>query len=134
MVIAAFEHPEEVLSFEDEASLMDGSSHLSNIPCPLSSPRTESNGDKLLASHKMGGFDYTQANASSPDIISSIYSIGGVNNLDDYALHNIENMGLRYDQTLSFPSHVSNPLICDTDVVTQAFCDEDHLRFFNSDH
>lgn len=54
--------------------------------------------------------------------------------MDDYALHSIEkNTGLRYDQTLSFPSHVSNPLICDTDVVTQAFYDEDHLRFFDSD-
>lgn len=134
LVIAAFEHPEEVISFEDEASLVDGSSQLSNIPYPSSSPRTENcNGNKPLSSHKMGGFDYAQPNASSPDIISSIYSVGGVGGLDDYALHSIENMGLRYEHSLSFPGQVSNPLICDTETMTQAFCDDDHLRFFDSD-
>ncbi|KAG8638847.1 hypothetical protein MANES_14G069700v8 [Manihot esculenta] len=134
LVIAAFEHPEDVISFDDEASLVDGSSHLSNIPYPSHSPRTEnSNGSKVLASHKMGGFDYPQPNAASPDIISSMYSVGGVSSLDDYSLHSIENMGLRYDQTLSFPGQVSNPLLCDTDAMTQAFCDEDHLRFFDTD-
>ncbi|KAF2282893.1 hypothetical protein GH714_043313 [Hevea brasiliensis] len=134
LVIAAFEHPQEVISFDDEESLVDGSSNLSNIPYPSSSPRTEnSNGSKVLASHKMGGFDYAQPNAASPDIISSMYSVGSVSSLDDYALHSIENMGLRYDQTLSFPGQVSNPLICDTDAMTQAFCDEDHLRFFDTE-
>ncbi|XP_020537431.1 calmodulin-binding protein 60 A isoform X2 [Jatropha curcas] len=132
LVIAAFEHPGEVISFEDEASLVDGSSHLSNIPYPSSSPRSEScNGNKPLDSHKMGGFDYAQPNASSPDIISSMYSVGGVSGLDDYALPSIENMGLRYDHPLSFSGQVSNHLICDTDTMTQAFCDDDHLRFFD---
>ncbi|XP_050221528.1 calmodulin-binding protein 60 A isoform X2 [Mercurialis annua] len=133
LVIAAFEHPDEVITFEDEACLVDGSSRLSNIPYPPNSPRTDSNGDKLLASHKIGEFDYAPPNASSPDIISSMYSVGGVSGLDDYALHNIENMGLRYDQSLSFPGHVPNTLICDTDTMTRAFCDDDHLRFFDSD-
>lgn len=134
MVIAAFERWEEVISFDDESSLVGGSSHLSNVPYASSSPGTEnSNGSKLLASHKMGGFDYAQPSASSPDIMSSIYSVGGVSGLDDYALHTMENMGLRYDQTLSFPGQVTNPLICDTDSMAQAFCDEDHLRFFDTD-
>ncbi|XP_048228769.1 calmodulin-binding protein 60 A isoform X3 [Ricinus communis] len=133
LVMAAFEHSDEVISFEDEASLVDDPSQLSNILYPSSSLRTDSTGNKLLASHKIGGFDCAQPNASSPDIISSLYSVGGVSSLDDYALHNIENMGLRYDQNLSFLGHVSNPLICDTDTMTQAFCDEDHLRFFDTD-
>lgn len=78
LVIAAFQHPEEVISFDDEASLVDGSSHLSNLPYSSNSSRTEnSNGSKLLASSpKMGGLDYAQPNVSSPDIISSIYSVG----------------------------------------------------------
>ncbi|XP_065876411.1 calmodulin-binding protein 60 A isoform X2 [Euphorbia lathyris] len=130
LVVAAFEHPEEVLSFEDAASLVDGSSNVSNISYPSCSPRTESSsGNKLLASQKIGGFDYAQAN-TSPDIISSIYSVGSMSGLDDYALNSIENMGLRYDQTLNFPGQGSNTLICDTDAMTRAFCDDDHLRFF----
>lgn len=92
-----------------------------------------SNGSKILASHKMGGSDFTQRNASSPDIISSIYSVGGISGLDDYNLHSIENMGLRYEQCLSYPGQISNSLICDAESISQAFCDEDHLRFFDTD-
>ncbi|WCJ36033.1 Calmodulin binding protein-like [Euphorbia peplus] len=135
LVVAAFEHPEEVLSFEDEASLVNLSN---NMSYPSSSPRTEScSGNKLLASHKIGGFGYAQANtcsSSSPDIISSIYSsVGSMSGLDEYALNSIENMSLRYDdQTLNFPGQGSTSIICDTDAMTRAFCDDDHLRFFES--
>ncbi|XVF50270.1 hypothetical protein PTKIN_Ptkin04bG0082800 [Pterospermum kingtungense] len=102
LVISAFEHWEEVISFDDEASLINGCSNLANTP----SAKTEiSNGSKFLASQKMGAFDYSQPNVSSPDIISSIYSVGDMGGLEEYALHDI----------------------------TQAFCDEDHLRFFDSD-
>ncbi|XP_031277348.1 calmodulin-binding protein 60 A isoform X1 [Pistacia vera] len=134
LVITAYKHWDEVISFEDEASLMGSSSQLTNALCTSSSPMTDiSSGSKTLASQKMGGYDYTQLNASSPDIISSIYSVGSVTGLDDYGLHSIENMGLRYDQTLSYPSQVSNSLICDTESITRSFCDEDHLRFFDTD-
>lgn len=88
-----------------------------------------SNGSKILASHKMDGADYSQLNAASPDIISSIYSVGGVSGLDDYNLID----GLRYDQALSYPGQIANSLICDTDSISQTFCDEDHLRFFDTD-
>ncbi|XP_017973099.1 PREDICTED: calmodulin-binding protein 60 A isoform X1 [Theobroma cacao] len=132
LVISAFERWEEVFSFDDEASLIGESSNLANIPYTSSAKTEIPNGSKLLASQKMGGFDYAQPSASSPDIISTIYSVGGMSGLDDYALHGIENMGLRYDQTLSYPGQVTNSLICDTDI-TQTFCDEDHLRFFDSD-
>jgi len=134
LVITAFEHWEQVISFDDEASLVGGSSQLSDVAYTSSSPQTEnSSGSKFLASQKIGGFDYAQPSASSPDIMSSIYTVGGVNGLDDYALQGIENMGLRYDQTLNFNGQVSNSLICDTDSLAHAFCDEEHLRFFDTD-
>ncbi|XVF54174.1 hypothetical protein PTKIN_Ptkin05aG0159300 [Pterospermum kingtungense] len=127
LAISAFEHWDEVISFDDEASLIDGTSNLANIA------KTEiTNGSKFLATQKMGGFDYDQPSASSPDIISTIYSVGDMSGLDDYPLQGIENMGLRYDQTLSYPGQITNSLICDTDI-NQTFCDEDHLRFFDSD-
>ncbi|KAB2089617.1 hypothetical protein ERO13_A03G061900v2 [Gossypium hirsutum] len=113
LVISALQQWEEVVSFDDEASLTS------------SVKREISNGTKYLASQKIGGFDYAQPSASSPDIISTIYSVGGLSGLDDYALHG-------YDQALSYPGQVTNSLICDTDI-TQTFCDEDHLRYFDSD-
>ncbi|KAF9671538.1 hypothetical protein SADUNF_Sadunf12G0057900 [Salix dunnii] len=134
LVITAFEHWEQVISFEDEASLVGGSSQLSDVPYTSSSPRTENScGSKFSESQKIGGFDYAQTSASSPDIMSSIYTFGGGSGLDDYALQGIESLGLRYDQTLNFPTQVSNSLICDTDSLAQAFCDEEHLRFFDTD-
>ncbi|KAG2679005.1 hypothetical protein I3760_11G030300 [Carya illinoinensis] len=134
LVISALKHRGEVITFDDEASLVGGSSELTNVLYAVSSPRTESsNGSKLLASHKIGGFDYTQQSASSPDIISSIYSVGGTSGLDDYALPSLDGMGLRYDQALCFPGQVTNSLICNTAPMSQAFCDEDHLQFFDTD-
>ena len=63
MIISAFKHWEEVVSFDDEASLVGSSSLLSNV-YTASLPRTESsNISKLPASHKIGAFDYTQQSA-----------------------------------------------------------------------
>lgn len=132
LVLSAFEQWGEVVSFDDEASLLGGGS--SNVLQTSSSPRGEDfAGNKFMATQKIGGFDYTQPPASSPDIISSIYSVGGTSALDDYALHNIDGMGLRYDQTLTFPGQVANSLICDPDSIAHAFCDDDHLQFFDTD-
>ncbi|KAJ6387065.1 hypothetical protein OIU78_016899 [Salix suchowensis] len=134
LVITAFEHWEQVISFDDEASLVGGSSQLSDVPYTSSSPRTENScGNKFLESQKLGGFDYAQTSASSPDIMSSIYTLGGGSGLEDYALQGIESMGLRYDQPMNFPSQASNSLICETDSLAQAFCEEEHLRFFDTD-
>ncbi|KHN18485.1 hypothetical protein glysoja_006898 [Glycine soja] len=133
-VTAALRQGEKYATFEDEDSLMDGSSHLTNVLYSPSSPKTEgSSANKILAPQKTGGFNYPPANASSPDIMSSIYSVGGTSSLDDYCLPNFDSMGLRYDQTLSFPVQVSNSLICDTDSMAHAFSDEDHLQFFDTD-
>lgn len=133
-MISAFEDWGQVIPFDDEASLVGGSSHLTSVLCTVNSPRTDSsNGSKYLASHKIGGFEYTPPSVSSPDNISSIYSVGGSSGLDDYTLPSIDGMGLRYDQALSFPGQVTNSLICDTEHISQAFYDEDHLQFFDTD-
>ncbi|XP_022639263.1 calmodulin-binding protein 60 A isoform X2 [Vigna radiata var. radiata] len=124
----ALRQGEKYTTFEDEDSLMDGSSHLSNVLHSPSSPKTEgSSANKLLGPQKTGGFNYPQTNASSPDIMSSIYSVGGTSSLDDYCLPSFDNMGL------SFPVQVSNSLICDTDSMAHAFSEEDHLQFFDTD-
>lgn len=123
LIGTAFKRWGEVVSFEDESSLTGGSSHLTDVHHP-SSPRTESsNGSKFLTSHNIGGFDYPHPSAPSPDMIP--YS------LDDYPLHTIDNMDLRYDQSLSFPGQVTSSMICDTESMTQAFCDDNHLGFFD---
>ncbi|KAF7806118.1 calmodulin-binding protein 60 A isoform X1 [Senna tora] len=132
-VISAYKQGENVASFEDEASLMDGSSHLTNALYSPSSPKTEgSSANKVLAPQKTSGFDYTQASASSPDIMSSIYSVGGPSGLDDYCLSNMDSIGLRYDPTLGFPLQVTNSLICETDPLGHPFGDEDQLQFFDT--
>lgn len=134
MLISAFEHWGEVIIFDDDASLTGGSPHLTNVLYSSGSPMTESStGSKFLASHKIGAFEYAQSTASSPDIISSIFSVGGTSGLDDYALHTIDTMDLRYDQTLNFPGQVTSSLICNSEPIAQAFCDEDHLQFFDTD-
>lgn len=114
---------------------MGGSSCVASTnPCNTSSPKTEgSNCSRLMASDQVGGFDYVQPSASSPDIISSIYSTGDVSGLDDYSLPSIENMTIRYDQALSFPTQVSTSMMCDTTPITKGFFDEDHLQFFDAD-
>lgn len=128
-VISAYKQGENVASFEDEASLMEGSSHLTNALYSPSSPKTEgSSANKVFAR----GFDYTQqGGASSPDIMSSIYSVGGTSGLDEY-LPCIESMCLRYDQALSYPVQVTNSLICETDPMAHPFGDDDHLQFFDT--
>ncbi|KAG4118184.1 hypothetical protein ERO13_D12G277300v2 [Gossypium hirsutum] len=132
LAISAFEHWAEVISFDDEASLISSCSKLAKIPCTNSAKTENSNGSKVLASQKMDGYDYAQTSASSPDIISTIYSVWGMGGLEDYALHGIENPDLRYDQTLSYPGQVNNSLTCDADI-SQTFGDEDHLGYFDGD-
>ncbi|KAK8267450.1 hypothetical protein V6Z12_D12G313400 [Gossypium hirsutum] len=105
LAISAFEHWAEVISFDDEASLISSCSKLAKIPCTNSAKTENSNGSKVLASQKMDGYDYAQTSASSPDIISTIYSVWGMGGLEDYALHDI----------------------------SQTFGDEDHLGYFDGD-
>ncbi|CAL0330151.1 unnamed protein product [Lupinus luteus] len=142
-VISALKQGENVTSFEDEASLMDGPSKLTDVLHSRRSPRTEgssanklegSSSNKLLVPEKTGvGFNYEQASASSPAITSSIYSVGGISGLDDYCLPNFDSMGLGYDQGPSFPIYLTNSLVCETDSMAPAFIDEYNMQFFNTD-
>ncbi|KAJ8753536.1 hypothetical protein K2173_022777 [Erythroxylum novogranatense] len=130
LAITAFDCWEDVVSLDDAASLSNGSLQLSDISYTSSTSLKEnSDGGKILSSSGIDGFDYQHPSSSSPNM----YSVGGANSMDDYTLHGIENMDLRYDQTLSFSDQVSNPLICDIDSLSQAFCSEDSLRYFDSD-
>lgn len=136
MVLSAFEQWGEVVSFDDEASLLGGgSSNVATVLQTSSSPRGDDfPGSKFMATQKIGGFDYTQPPSSSPDIISSIYSVGATSGLDDYSLHNIDGIAHAFcDQTLTFPGQVANSLICDPESIAHAFCDDDHLQFFDTD-
>ena len=115
--MSAFEHLGEVVSFDEEASIVGSSSYLTNALNTASLPRTESsNGCKFLASHKIGGFDYAQQSASY-----DIDSVGGSSGLEDFALHGIDSMGLRYEQALSFPESMNHSF------------DDDDLIFFDTD-
>ncbi|KAF5734735.1 hypothetical protein HS088_TW15G00227 [Tripterygium wilfordii] len=90
LVIAAFEHWEGVVSFDDESSLTGGISQLSNVLLSSSITTTEkSNASTLLASYRTGGFDYAQPDPASPDIMPSTYPVGSASGLDDYALHDL---------------------------------------------
>ncbi|MED6184306.1 hypothetical protein PIB30_046177 [Stylosanthes scabra] len=128
LVISAIKQGEKFSSYEDEASLLEGSSHLTNVLYSSNSPNTEgSSANKLLAPQKTEGPTYTPASASSPDIMSSIYSVGGTSALDDFCMPNFDSM------SFGFPVQVANTLICDPDPMAHAFGDEDHLRFFDTD-
>ncbi|XVE57082.1 hypothetical protein DITRI_Ditri04bG0063500 [Diplodiscus trichospermus] len=69
LVISAFEHWDEVLSFEDEASHIGGSSNLANISYTSSAKTEISNGSKFSASQKMGGFDYAEPVIFGPNAL-----------------------------------------------------------------
>lgn len=131
MVIAAFKQWKDVVSFDDEASLLDSSSRLFTNDLYPAEAET-SDGCKILTSQKIDKFNYPQPSASSPDIMPSIYSIGGVNSLDDFGFNPFDNMDFRFDQPLNFSSQVANSLICETESITQAFCEDENLQYFDS--
>ncbi|XP_057474610.1 calmodulin-binding protein 60 A-like [Actinidia eriantha] len=125
LVIAAFKQWKDVLPFDDEASFLDCSSRLFNNDVYINSAMGEtSDGCKILTSQQIEVFDYPPPSVCSPDVIPSIYSIGGMTSLDDLGL---------YDQPLSFPGQVANSLICETESIAQAFCEDEHLRYFEAD-
>ncbi|XP_033511184.1 calmodulin-binding protein 60 A-like [Nicotiana tomentosiformis] len=135
LVIGAFRHWEGVVSFEDELSLMDYTLQFSTVQLSSSLPmmaNSDSSGD-LLTSQKVSICDYQQLIASTPDNLPSISSIAGLNSLDDYILHNIDNMDVSFDQPLSFPSQDSNSFMDDTDSFTPPFCADMHFPFFATD-
>ncbi|XP_059303550.1 calmodulin-binding protein 60 A-like [Lycium ferocissimum] len=137
LVICAFRHWEEVVSFEDESSLMDWVMQISTVQFSSNSPMvgTSDGSDNVLASQKVNRSEYQQLSASTPDIMPSFCSIAGFSTLDDYVLHGIDNMDVTFDQPLNFPGQDTNSLMADTDSITPPpFCDDDHLSFFGTDY
>lgn len=137
LVICAFRHWEEVVSFEDEPSLMDWVMQISTVQFSSNSPMVGNSdaNDNVLTSQKVTRSEYQQLSASTPDIMPSFCSIAGFSSLDDYVLNGIDNMDVRFDQPLNFPGQDTSSLIADTDSITPpSFCDDDHLPFFDTDY
>ncbi|KAM7475560.1 hypothetical protein LguiB_022803 [Lonicera macranthoides] len=130
LVISAYKHWDEVVRFDDEASLIDRSSRLPNAIYPSN---LSSDGSKVSTANKIDRYDYPHLDASSPDMMPSIFSMGTVSGLEDYGLHSIDSVGVNFDHHLTFPGQVSNPLICETDSVAQDFGDDEHLQYFDTD-
>ncbi|KAL8057145.1 hypothetical protein ABFX02_04G165700 [Erythranthe guttata] len=113
LVISAFADREKIVTLDESfLSIPSTSSCLSEIP-NLSS---ESSDHQHLS--------------SSPDFIQSLYPIEGSSSFD-YYLHGVDPMDIRYDQSLSFPTQLSESLICDTDSMARAFCANED--FFEND-
>lgn len=144
LVKAAFEHWDDVVSYKDGA-MASSSSHVPDISFPSVTPPSENTYNGLPDCNKSGGFSFLQQGVSSPDIVSSILSVGGLRNFDEYPLHGIENMEFRNESdSHCFPSHgvykdsrgkckISNSLIFDAESVSQTFCSEDHFQYFDTD-
>ncbi|KAL3512935.1 hypothetical protein ACH5RR_025652 [Cinchona calisaya] len=129
LVVAAHRHWADVVLVDDEASLMDGSLFLSTIEYSSNTPMlVTSSGSKVLNSLKNGKCDYPESSNSSPDVMPSIYALGGSNILDDYSLPIMDSM-----DPLGIPGQVANNMICDTDSMTRAFYEDEHLQFFDPD-
>ncbi|KAL6973284.1 hypothetical protein U1Q18_027464 [Sarracenia purpurea var. burkii] len=134
LLLSAFKQWKDVVSFDNVASLTDASSHLFDNDLYSNSPMVvTSHGCKILNSQKIGGFDYPQPSVCSTYISPSIYSIEGVNSLDDFGLQNIDSLDLRYGQPLNFPGQVANSVTCETESFTQSFCEDEHLQYFNAE-
>ncbi|KAK3035806.1 hypothetical protein RJ639_034622 [Escallonia herrerae] len=117
LIISAYKNWEEVVAFDDEASLVDGFLRFSNTLCPSNPPMAESS-DR---------FDYPQLSGPSPDIMPSIFAMGS--SLDDFGLQTIDNMDVRFDQSMSFSGHGANS--CDTDSISQSMCENEVMKYFD---
>lgn len=124
MVICAFKHWNEVLTIDDETFQGDASPFLSGAKS-LANPSIQ----------KTGRSDHAESSISSHDIVPSMFSPGLLAGFDDYSLHNMGTIDARFDQSLSFPSHVAgNSILCDTDTMTRAFCEDEHMQFLDPGH
>ncbi|XP_054805374.1 calmodulin-binding protein 60 A-like isoform X2 [Prosopis cineraria] len=127
-VLYAIQQREKFDSFNDGASLMED-----NLLFPSCSPNSDGySASKILSPQKTDRFDYFQGSAPSPDILSSVYSVGA-SDLDEYCLPISDGMNFRYDQTLGFPVQTSNSFIGETDTVSHVFDDHAHLHFLDAD-
>ncbi|KAF7135780.1 hypothetical protein RHSIM_Rhsim08G0168500 [Rhododendron simsii] len=59
--------------------------------------------------------------------------MGSMKRLDDFGLHDIDHLDLRYDETLNFHGQVANSLTCEPESVTQAFSEDVGMQYFDTD-
>lgn len=132
-MITAFKNWHEVGIFDDEASIMDISPGLSAADESSNTPMlSHSDSSKALTSYK--NENYPEPSTSSPDIIPSMYSLTTMTGLDDFGMQGMDPMDVRFDQPLDIAGQVGNNIICDTESITQAFCEDDHMHFFDTDY
>lgn len=122
LVISAFQHPEDIVSYDDESSLRTGTCSLSDDIYPFLDSQMVTTGDAAEGSnkrnsHKKGRFDYPQmSSALSPDVnvMPTIYSL---DSFDEYGLNSMESDDLSFDQDKPLDLHCQVPdttLICDS--------------------
>ncbi|KAI3785755.1 hypothetical protein L1987_44880 [Smallanthus sonchifolius] len=133
LVISAFQHPEEIVSYDDEASLRTGTCSISEDIYPLNRQiiTGDPEGSKIRTSHKKGRFDYPQMSALSPDVnvMPTIFPLRDVDSLDEYGLNSMETDELRFDhdQPLNLPD---DTLICGAESLTGH--DDEDMQYFGT--
>ncbi|KAK9119618.1 hypothetical protein Scep_017711 [Stephania cephalantha] len=125
LVKTAYEHWDEVISWENEGTI-DSFSNSTAVSFP-SQPMTDGSsfGNKFSNPHKSVEFSFTEPVASSSDIISSLLALGGTRSLDDYTLQDMDNLDVRHGQ----PYQVTTS-VCETSI-TQSLCGEQPVRYFD---
>ncbi|KAL2539518.1 Calmodulin-binding protein 60 A [Abeliophyllum distichum] len=132
LVISAYRDWEKVVTFDDEASLMDVAPYLS-IARSSSNLQLEGscNGNKVSSSQKFDRYSYLQQNTSSLDNMQSLYSIGSLSNLDE-CFHSVDPVNIMFEQPSGFPVQVANNSLCNADSMSQAFCADEQLQYFDT--
>ena len=113
-----------MISFDDLNSLLGVSSNTA-----ISSTAGTPDSGKLLASQKMNGLDYAQASVSSPDILSSLYTMGCISSSDSFSLQAVDTL---YSHPVDIPVPITDSLLCNPNCMTPAFHDE--LGFLDFDY
>lgn len=92
MVISARQHWEDVVAFGDEAC-PTGLLNTNGALCSPSSPGTSGSGSLRLPRNQFGGSDYAPQPTSSPNTISTIFTV------DDYSFDSLDNVDLRFNHS-----------------------------------
>ncbi|KAL8230632.1 hypothetical protein R6Q57_000410 [Mikania cordata] len=132
LVVSAFRHTEEIVSYDDEASLRTGTCSISEDIYPLNPQIITEDPDrsKITTSHKKGRFDYPPMSALSPDVnvMPAIFPLGDGDSLDEYGLNSMETDELRFEHDESL--NLTDTLICDS--VSLKGHDDGDIQYFGT--
>ncbi|XP_027168717.1 uncharacterized protein LOC113768519 isoform X3 [Coffea eugenioides] len=123
LMATAYRDWTDVVSIDDEASLMDGSLFLSTIEYSSNPPMLD--GSKVLNSHKSGKCDYPEPNTCS-DIMPSMDSLRVLSPLDVHDFPIVDSLENIFGHPLNISGQVTNNMICDIDSMTPAFYEDKH--------